>query len=606
MRIFMCSLVLAALPLRLDAQIEETRHVLAFPERLNQYVQVRSSFPVSGERVELAMPSWNPGSYLIRDYAAQLENLVVSGASGQVLAARKTAKNSWKVEVGGETEITVEYRVWAGQLNVSTSWVENDAALINGAGVFMYTGSSRGAPQQLEIILPPAWGTLHTSLEPAAEPRTWRAQNFDELIDSPILAGNAQSYDFHVDGQAYALVFSSENRFWDGARSRDDIEKLVGAHQAFWGSNPFNAKYHFLNVFMGPFGGLEHDHSTVIMIDPLQMREPGDYVKWLAVISHEFFHAWNVRRMRPEALANYDFDQENYTRELWLAEGLTSYYDNLLLFRSGLIDVSEYLELLAREIRTYETTPGRRVRSAELASFDTWVKHYKQDGNSINSTVSYYRKGSLIGLASDMAIRRKTSGKSSLDTVMRTMFERFGAAEQGGYPAGAFEDIVEELAGAEVREALDGWLQTTADPPVDEALEWYGLLLDRSPELTTGGDVPAGLGVVWDEDGPRLMAAQVLHGHAGAIAGLLPGDEMIAVGGIRVTPLNYGAVMNRLLVGEKVDLLVARHDRTLTLEAELQAALPEIYRISPNPDIGGRQKRRLENWLGRDLVFSRR
>ena len=263
--------------------------------------------------------------------------------------------------------------------------------------------------------------------------------------------------------------------------SRDDVAKIVEAQQAFWEVNPFEREYLFLNFFMGPFGGLEHDHSTVLMSGLWQVAKREDYIKWLGLVSHEFFHAWNVRRMRPEALARYDYDAEVYTRELWLAEGLTSYYDDLLLFRAGLIDVSDYFLLLAAEIRTYESMPGRQVRSAEHASFDTWVKQYKPDENSVNSTVSYYRKGAVIGFVTDTAIRRETDNRASLDTVMREMYRRYGPDGQGkgAYPPGAFEAVVEELGGPGVRAFVEDLLRSTADPDVDDALGRERRCMDR-------------------------------------------------------------------------------------------------------------------------------
>jgi predicted metalloprotease with PDZ domain len=594
----------ALLPLpSLAADTGFVDHRVDFPRRHNQYVTVTSVFPVQGNQAELVVPVWSPGSYLVRDFSAQIENLGVTGIDGQALPVRKVSKNRWLVDCEGESGITVNYEVWAGVLNVSSSWVESSTALLNGAGVFMFTDHSRSLPQQVKVVLPADWSTLHTSLDPTGDTAVFLARDYDELVDSPFMAGNAVAYDFEVDEQPYALVFSGESRFWDAERARDDVAKIVKSQQDFWGRVPFSKKYYFLNFFMGSSGGLEHDHSTVLMSDPLQMRNRDDYIKWLGLVSHEFFHSWNVRRLRPSTLSEYDYDGEMYTRELWLAEGLTSYYDNLLLLRAGLIEVAEYLKLLAAEIRNYETTPGREVRSAEQASFDTWIKQYKQDDNSVNSTVSYYRKGALIGFVTDTAIRRQTDNKVNLDTVMRTMFERYPSPRQGGYPPGAFESLVEELAGAGVRGEVEEMLRTTRDPAVDEALDWYGLVLVRS--LQAEAKTPAGLGVIWDDGGAHLLVEQVVQGHAGSNAGLLPGDELLAVAGNRVTPLNYRSFLGRLKPGEEVDLVVARHGRLLTLETVVQDAIPEAYEIVPNPKIRNRQKNRMENWLGLELVFSK-
>ena len=438
-----------------------------------------------------------------------------------------------------------------------------------------------------------------------------RARDFDELVDSPIVVGTLERHAFRVRGRPYALVFPSGNTLWDAARAREDVAKIVEAHQEFWDADPFQREYLFLNFFMGPFGGLEHDHSTVMMFSPWQMVRRRDYVKWLGLVSHEFFHAWNVRRMRPAALASYDYDQEMYTRELWLAEGLSSYYDGLLLFRAGLISVNEYLDLLAQEIRNYELMPGRHVRSAERASFDTWIKHYQPDSNSINSTVSYYRKGAVIGFVTDTAIRRQTGNRASLDTVMREMFVRYGpnGPGRGAYPPGAFEEVVEQLAGAEVRQLVEGLLRVPGDPDVDAALDWYGLSLDRSPALSVTGaadePAPGGLGVTWNASGQQLLVEQVIRGRAGAEAGILPGDELLAIDGFRVTTASYLERIRRLRPGQQVELTLARHERLLVLQAEVQWAIPENYAVVTGDKLRRSEQRRLEAWLGKDLQFSR-
>lgn len=597
------------MPLPAAADAESVRHQLEFPRRSNQYVQISSSFPASGEKTEIEIPVWTPGSYMVRDYSAQVENLAATGGSGRVLDARKTAKNRWSIDTSGETSFSVRYDVWAGVLNVANSWVDASGALLNGAGLFMYTGESRGMVQHVNVEMPAEWPGIHSSMASGGTRNKFIAQDYDELVDSPIIAGSTESYDFEVDDQGYSLVFEGSNDFWDGEQSGNDLARLVEAHQKFWGVNPFDRKYLFINLFKGPFGGLEHDNSTVLMISPLAMRLRKDYIKWLGLVSHEFFHAWNIRRLRPVELVDYDYSREMYTRELWLAEGITSYYDNLLLLRAGLIQVTEYLELLASDIRDFETTPGREIRSAELASFDTWIKHYKQDENSVNSTVSYYRKGALIGFVTDMEVRRATDGKANLDTVMRTLYERHALPEHNGYPPGAFEKVVGQIAGPEVQKRVAAMLRTTGDPDTNEALEWYGLTLNRSPGVAaasaTGILAPAGLGVIWGELGSQLMVEQVVRGLAGAEAGLLPGDELLAIAGHRVTALDYAGVIQRLQPGENVELTIARHGRLLTLMAEVQAAIPEIYHIAPDLKIRNRQKKRMEQWLGLDLIFTK-
>ncbi len=591
------------------AQAHRVDHHISFPQRQNQYVAVTSRIPVDSEEVELVMPTWTPGSYLIRDFAAHVENFRVKGSDGKALSVRKISKNRWHIDNGGEREIIVEYSVWAGELAVNASWIENDFAMLNGASVFMYSESSRNWPQELNISLPDVWKHAYSAMKQNENGSGFLAQAYDELIDNPLLLGNGTSYPFEAMGQSYVLINQGESSLWDGDKSSKDLSAMVKAVQKFWEVNPFDRPYYFMNIISRGSGGLEHDNSTVMLTGSWQMRYREDYIRWLSLATHEFFHAWNVRRLRPAALLEYDYEQEVYTRELWLAEGLTSYYDNLLLLRSGLITVDEFFTLLARLLHKYETTPGSMVRSAELASFDTWIKHYKPDANSINSTVSYYRKGVVIGFVTDAAIRRSSKNKQSLDTVMREMYRLYGpeGTEGEGYPPGAFQNLVEKLSTPEIREQTEELLSSTGDPDIVSTLEWYGLLLDRSPAKSaaeaSGDPVPAGFGVIWSNNSEDLTVETVLSGSTGAQAGILPGDELLAINGFRVTKANIPDRMLRLMVAEKANLLLARHEKLVSLTVLLQDAIADKYQISIHPDISSRQKERMTSWLGIQLHF---
>lgn len=593
----------------LGAESFQAEHRISFPNRQSQYLEVQLRFPVQTEELELIMPVWTPGSYLIRDYAAHVEQLRATGESHGSLDVEKSAKNRWRVKTAGETEITVNYSVWAGELSVNTNWVESGFALLNGAGIFLYTESSRNWPQSVTVDLPEDWASVKTSLPQVNGQWRFLASDYDELVDSPMLLGNAPDYRFSLAGQDYVLVNQGESRLWDGARSAQDVASVVNSVQTFWGVNPLAHPYFFLNVIAQGCAGLEHDHSTVLLANSWQMRYREEYINWLALVTHEFFHAWNVRRMRPEAFKEYDYERETYSRELWLAEGLTSYYDNLLLLRSGLITVAEYFALLANEIHQYETTPGRNVESAELASFNAWIKHYKPDANSVNSGVSYYRQGALIGLVLDQSIRKATEGKASLDAVMREMYRLYGPQGSSGssYPPDAIENLIEQVAGKPTRNLLEQLLTTTTSPEVDGTLAWYGLYLDRVPSraavVSLGKSPPAGFGLTWSDESEDLIVESVLRDSSGAAAGILPADELLAIDGTRVTKKNIDDRMLRLQPGETTELLVVRHGNLVTLTAVTQEATPDHYEILVMPGIDRHQKEHIGAWLGVPLKF---
>ena len=557
------------------------------------------------------MPSWTPGSYLIRDYAGQVERLEARAPDGTYLPVTKVAKNRWRIDTGNAVEAVVAYDVWAGSLSVQDSWVERDFALLNGTSLYLYSEESRNLPQHLEVVRPADWVRVYVALPGPDSHGPYRAQDFDELVDSPLLAGNATEYRFEAGGAEFALVNYGETEQWDSDKAAEDLFRIAQAHLDFWDVNPFDRRYLFVNILLSGKSGLEHDHSTVIMGSPSLMRRREDYVDWLALASHELFHAWNVRRMRPRALSEYNYDEEVYTRELWLAEGLTSYYDNLLLFRAAVVTVQELFDLLATEMQQFELQPGRLVTSAELASFDSWVRHYKPTANLINSNSNYYRMGSLIGFVIDTAIRQDTNGRRSLDDAMREMYARYGpqGEEVGGYPAGALRDIVTALASKETGALLDTLLTTATDPDIEGALDWYGLTLVRAPDRQAAEDAgkpaPVDFGVTWRPDTPLLVVEHVLHGSTAAEAGILPNDELLAIGGRRTTRDNHLALINTLRPGEVVTLTLSRHQRLITREVAVQHAIPAKYLITTKPSVSRREEGRLENWLGRPLQIAR-
>ena len=577
-------------------------HQLSFPEIRQQYVRVISEFPVSGSEATLIMANWTPGSYLIREFAANLDRIEAREPGGNPLSLNKIRKNAWRVQLQGSQRLVVEYDVHAGELTVNTSWASPEFVLINGASVFLYTDETRGLPQEISVQVPPGSGRVLTPLPEAGAPGRWRAMDFDELVDSPlVVTSNAQS-SFRQDGHGFRLVNIGDASLWDNEQAAEDVHGIVTAANDFWEAVPLRRDYWFFNFLVEKSGGLEHDHSTVLMTSRWQMRKREDYIKWLSLVAHEYFHSWNLRRMRPASIAEYDYENEQYSSALWLAEGISSYYDNLLLSRAKLVSLEEYFKQLAIDIHRLELTPGRRLISLEEASRDTWIRHYRPDANSINSEISYYTKGAVVGFVLDARIRRETKGRSSLDDVMRHMWQAWGSQP---YPDSAFRDAVEAIGGREIRDWLEPLLSTTQDPDIDGALDWYGLELDRHPEHTAavaaGNPLTAGFGVNWDRNAAGLVVSSVVKGLAGADAGILPGDEVLAIDSERINRDTLEDRMQRLEPGQSAELLIARRGRVMTLTTQLAEARPATFEIRLQPNIGKRQIRRLGNWLGQEL-----
>ncbi len=599
-RIFIFLVCLCLLP-HAALAAAEVRHTISFPKDREQLILVRSEFPVDAVVTELLMPNWTPGSYLIRDYAANVNRIAATSADGTALLLEKISKDRWQVQTSQTTTLVVNYEVFTPDLSVRASWASQAFSLINGASVFLYTEQTSSLPQLVNIKNDPARGEPFTAMAPVPNGDGFRADNYDELVDSPVAVAQAPSYRFTHDAQDYVLLNVGENQFWDGKKAARDVEKIVAETQSFWGINPLERTYWFLNFIVESKGGLEHDHSTVIMTGRRQMSDRDDYIKWLGVVAHEFFHVWNVRRMRPVELQQYDYQNEQYTKQLWLAEGLTSYYDNLIMSRAGLITPKEYMELLAANIHRLETTPGRLVRPVTEASLDTWIRQYKPNSNSLNSTISYYTKGAVIGFVLDTYLRKTSNERHDLDEVMREMYSLYSNKPYSGEE---FEKVITDIGGAGAGVLLRSLLNTTTEPDVDTALDWYGLELKRGPlpAKEEEGEEPlhSDLGVLWEEGIPEYVVSSVFDGSGGSVAGLMPGDEILAIGGERLAKNNLENLMTSFSPGEETTLLVSRRGKVVELDIKLDEAVPDQFEIVLKSDYKKRNIKRLRSLLGQD------
>ena len=583
----------ARAPRRASADDEPLRYTLRFPAPATHYFEVEADVPTSGrDAVELMMAVWTPGSYLVRDFSRHVENVRADGA------VSRAAKNRWRVETGGAARITVRYRVYAREMTVRTSWVDADFAMLNGAPTFLTLADRLGAPHEVHIERPEAWTTVETAL-PAIGPDRFLAPDFDTLVDSPIVIGNPAGYDFEVRGVPHRLVNVDEGGIWDGARARDDVERLVETQAEFWGQVPYD-RYLFLNVIAEAGGGLEHKASTLMITSRWNQRVGDRYLRWLELVSHELFHTWNVKRLRPAALGPFDYERENYTESLWIAEGATSYYDGLLVHRAGLSTRKQYLEGLSKMIDSVQRTPGREVRSLSLASYDAWIRHYRHDENSVNSDISYYSKGAVVSWLLDAHIRGVTDGKRSLDDVMRAAYDRFAGPR--GYTPTQFRAVVAEIAGASLddffRDAVDG----TVELDYSAALAWFGLRFappDADAKSTEPKDPPPGwLGLETKSEHGRLVVRQARRGTPAHAAGLNVGDEIIAIDDYRVRADGLDEREKQYRPGDEATLLIARREALRRMKVKFAEKPRDAWKLEVLPAATPAHKARLDAWLG--------
>lgn len=580
---------------------QDVKYTLRFPDAAQHYVDVQLEFATDAGQIELMMPVWTPGSYLVREYPRFVQEMRAVGDGEKPLTWTKTKKNRWTIDTTETETVQVSYRVYGHELSVRTNWIDADLAVLNGAATFMVPLDKLTQSIGVEVELPAKWERSVCPL-PSDEnrPHVYLADNFDQLVDSPILCGHCELYPFQVDGINHYLVNLGDTELWDGQRAANDLKKVVAAHKAFWGELPY-ANYYFLNVILGAGGGLEHDNSTLIMSGRRSMNSPQSYRRWLSLCSHELFHAWSVRRLRPKALMQYDYENEVYTRELWIAEGITSYYQDLLLARAGLITSSQLLQSLSAEIRATESRPGNLVQSLTDSSFDSWIDFYRPHENSVNTSVSYYSRGAVAGLMLDCELRRRSAGKVSLDDVMLEVYRRF---RESGYENHDFQEICNELTDADFSQWFQDHIEQTKAFDYAKSLSVFGLSLSEaeSGRAEAEGESPrraesVTMGVTLrDTDGQARISA-LRAGSTGAASGLNLDDEVIAVGDRRVNAASFAEELRGLKPGETVKLLVSRRGQLRGFDVQVEAGVVEKWRLTRVRRPNRQQRNQWSHWL---------
>ncbi len=478
----------------------------------------------------VSLPAWIPGSYLVREFSKHLQHLSAH-QNGKPLALRQIDKNHWEAPCVAGSPLELTYEVYAFDPSVRAAWLDTQRGFFNGTSLCLRVHGQERRPHAIEVVSPQANWQAATSLVAHKTNKqgfgTYVADDYDELVDSPFELGPFWSAEFKAAGVTHRFVVAGAPRSFDGARLIADTQKICEAAIRMWHGRkrpPFQRYVFMLHAVDDGYGGLEHRHSTALIAGRRDLPRLGDarqsegYTTLLGLISHEYFHTWNVKRLRPAEFARYDYDHENYTQLLWFFEGFTSYYDDLLLRRAGLIDEATYLKLLAKTIQGVAQTPGRHVQTVAQASFDAWVKYYRQDENTPNATVSYYTKGALVALCLDLSLRAEGH---TLDEVMRGLYKRCQAGPMRE------QDVLDELqalTGRSWQQALQAWVHSTAELPLARLLEAQGIRIHAEP-----GSFAQHLGLRHADANGSVQVKAVLRGSAAEQAGFAAGDEWLGL-----------------------------------------------------------------------------
>ncbi|MFW1981960.1 M61 family metallopeptidase [Acinetobacter guillouiae] len=483
----------------------------------------------------LSLPTWIPGSYLIREFSKHIESVKAYDEAGRQLQINKFEKNKWRLYNTDHELITVEYDVYAYDLSVRGAYVDQTRLYVNPACVCLGLQDQEESAIEVEVFLPEE--LKHFQIATGLESRslvkgryTLKANNYAQLIDAPFELADQTRFSFEANGIPHEFVVSGQHTM-NAARMKQDLKKICSTEISMFGSAPFE-NYTFMTMATGnSYGGLEHPNSTSLISprdDFPKANEPvepsADYQRFLGLCSHEYFHSWLVKFIRPENFANYDLDQEGYTSLLWIFEGFTSYYDDLILYRSGVISQASYLKLLKGQIDRYLQNPGRFIQSVSESSFDAWIKFYRQDENSNNAGTSYYNKGCLVALSLDLGLRLRGS---SLDALMRRLYENTQKGMQVNERT--IVELCNELTGDNWIEQINHLINTTDELPLDQLFPEFGL----SYSLQNEKALPFGLKVAEKAEG--VIIQQARRDGVGAKAGLSANDVIIAIDGLKAS-----------------------------------------------------------------------
>jgi predicted metalloprotease with PDZ domain len=455
--------------------LEPISYTLKVPAPDTHIAEVEAIFPTGGGAlIEIMMAVWSPGFYRIEDYAQRVQGLSARTVDGAPLEVESTRKNRWRVHTEGRPRVVVTYRVSCEQRSVTTNYAGDDLGVINGAPTFITLVEQVRRPHEVRLELAPKWRRSVTALEPAADgkPNHYLAPDYDTLVDSPIVAGDPVVHEFEVDGSQHLLVDIGDVGSFDGQKAAGELRKIALETRGFWGFLPFK-KYYYLNVFRRGGGGLEHKNSTLLTASAGRPANAQANFGWLSFVSHEYFHAFNVKRLRPVELGPFDYENPPNTSSLWISEGLTSYFGELIVVRAGLGSTEDYLRTLSSHINRLQDSPGRLVQTLEQSSLDVWSSGTSGVGRNRTKTVDYYVKGPIVGFLLDARIRRITAGRKSLDDVMRLAYHRY-AGERGFTPE-QFRAAADEVAGVGLAEWFRKAISSTEELDYSGALDWFGL-----------------------------------------------------------------------------------------------------------------------------------
>jgi predicted metalloprotease with PDZ domain len=553
--------------------------------------------------VDLVVPSWVPGSYHLVNYIRGFRDLTARPAAGTgSVAVQRIAADRWRLATAGVSAVHVQYTVYGNQMVTEAFDISSEHLFLNAALSLPYVDGHLHEPVEVELHLPPDWRVVTELEEVGSRPPTYRAENYDELVDSPIDAGHPMVLTIRPNGIPHRISLCGEGGNYEVHRLEEDLGKIVDASVRLIGESPLHSYTFFVHLNDVPDGGLEHASSNSAVVARTTFTPLENYQRFLALQSHEYFHLWNVKRIRPKTLGPFDYTREVYTGQLWWMEGTTDYFSDLILRRAALFTPTQYLQAAAKMAKNVLSIPGRNSLSLEDLSRIAWVDYYQPFEETPNQSVSYYSKGYLVSLCLDLEIRHRTETAASLETVVRRLWTEYGKPGRG-LEEGELQTVAERATGLDLGEFFDRYIRGTTELDVDRFARLAGLTFGPMPKAPDDDSPdPGDLGIRFDVAAGFVRVTHVLLDTPGHRAGLTPGDEIVAFNGTKVSPLRFEKSLESYPPGTPIDVTIFRRGYLRTIALTTGKAPPQKYRFAPVEPASELARKVHESWLGSPWV----
>ena len=537
---------------------QTVNYKLMMPKPQSHYYEVEMVISgLKGKEFDVKMPVWAPGSYMVREFSKNVNLVKAFDEKGNSVSVIKTSKNKWHVSQSKSNVIKINYEVYAFELSVRTSFLDLTHGFVSGSSVFMYIEETKSNPGQLEIVPYKDFKTITTALKNEKN-NIYSFNNYDQLVDCPIEIGNQEVFEFQAVGTKHTVgIYGSGN--YNIAKLKVDMAKIVETTSNIIGVNP-NKDYTFIihNVVDGQ-GGLEHMNSTTLSVNRWTY-EGSEYLGFLSLVAHEYFHLWNVKRIRPIELGPFNYDEENYTSLLWVMEGVTSYYDELILLRAGYFSNETYINKLMSSINYVEGTIGSRVQPVAHASFDAWIKGYRPNENSANTTMTYYSRGAVIAACIDAMIIKQSDGKKKLDDFLRSLYNDYYIKRNRGFTDKEFQESLEKFIGYDLDTFFNDYIYGT------KVIDYKTIFAPIGVEALYIGLEKPSFGASLSQSGNKLIVRSVRSNSSAELAGLSANDEIIGCNGYRVNQSDFESMLSSMKNGQELSILVSRDDVLIELK----------------------------------------